>query len=179
MDDPHAPNGRRYRLLAGLDANKDQSYFLYGLRQDQLAHTRFPLGSLTKTEVREVARRHGLVTADKPESQEICFVPGGDYRTALRDRAGWHETPGPLLGVDGERLGDHRGAAACTIGQQRPGVATGRRYVKTPRRKERGHLGRREDSSTRVRPRGVSLSAAHLRPTSSRTRCASATGRAG
>ena len=69
----------------GCDADKDQSYFLYGLRQDQLAHTRFPLGELTKPEVREVARRHGLVTAEKPESQEICFVPGGDYRAALHE----------------------------------------------------------------------------------------------
>ena len=130
-EDADAPGGRRYRLLAGLDADKDQSYFLYGLRQDQLAHTRFPLGSLTKPEVRAVARRHGLVTADKPESQEICFVPGGDYRAALRDRAGWNETPGPLLDADGERVGEHRGAAAYTIGQRSGlGVALGEpRYV--------------------------------------------------
>ncbi len=130
-EDADAGGGRRYRLLAGLDSDKDQSYFLYGLRQDQLAHTRFPLGSLTKTEVRAVARRHGLVTADKPESQEICFVPGGDYRAALRDRAGWHETPGPLLDADGERLGEHRGAAAYTVGQRTGlGVALGEpRYV--------------------------------------------------
>ncbi|MFI5255272.1 MAG: MnmA/TRMU family protein, partial [Candidatus Limnocylindrales bacterium] len=81
-----APDGRRFRLRRGVDGDKDQSYFLYGLRQDQLAHSRFPLGELTKPEVRAVARRHGLVTADKPESQEICFVPGGDYRDALRQR---------------------------------------------------------------------------------------------
>ncbi len=72
-----------------VDEDKDQTYFLYGLRQDQLEHARFPLGELTKPEVRAVARDLGLATADKPESQEICFVPGGDYRDALRERAGW------------------------------------------------------------------------------------------
>ena len=77
------------------DEDKDQTYFLYGLRQDQLEHARFPLGELTKPEVRAVARALGLATADKPESQEICFVPGGDYREALRDRAGWQPTAGP------------------------------------------------------------------------------------
>jgi tRNA-uridine 2-sulfurtransferase len=130
-EDPDLPGGRRYRLLQGLDADKDQSYFLYGLRQDQLAHTRFPLGNLTKPEVRDVARRHGLATAEKPESQEICFVPGGDYRTALRDRAGWREQPGALLDVDGAQVGEHAGAAAYTVGQRQGlGVALGeRRYV--------------------------------------------------
>ena len=76
------------RLRRARDEDKDQTYFLYGLRQDQLEHARFPLGELTKPEVREVARGLGLATADKPESQEICFVPGGDYRDALRERAG-------------------------------------------------------------------------------------------
>ena len=131
LEDADAAGGRRYRLLTGLDADKDQSYFLYGLRQDQLAHTMFPLGSLTKPEVREVARRHGLVTAEKPESQEICFVPGGDYREALKSRAGWTETPGDLLDDDGSKVGEHRGAAAYTIGQRTGlGVALGEpRYV--------------------------------------------------
>src|SRR5215210_1637611 len=100
LEDADSPDARRYRLLTGLDADKDQSYFLYGLRQDQLAHTRFPLGYLAKSEVRDVARRHGLATAEKPESQEICFVPGGDYRDALRDRAGWQAVGGPLIDVD-------------------------------------------------------------------------------
>ncbi len=130
-EDVEAPGGRRYRLLAGRDANKDQSYFLYGLRQDQLAHVRFPLGEMTKSEVREVAHRHGLATADKPESQEICFVPGGDYRTALATRAGWREQPGPLVDVEGRTVGTHRGAAAYTVGQRQGlGVALGEpRYV--------------------------------------------------
>jgi tRNA-specific 2-thiouridylase len=131
VEDHRAPGARRYRLLAALDRDKDQSYFLYGLRQDQLAHTMFPLGSLTKPEVRAIARRHGLVTAEKPESQGICFVPGGDYRDTLATRAGWRGTPGPLLDGDGTSLGEHRGAAAYTIGQRQGlGVALGeRRYV--------------------------------------------------
>ena len=131
QEDAGATGGRRYRLLAGRDAEKDQSYFLYGLRQDQLAHVRFPLGELTKPEVREVARRHGLATADKPESQEICFVPGGDYRQALRERAGWQEQAGPLLDSEGRQVGEHRGAAAYTVGQRQGlGVALGEpRYV--------------------------------------------------
>jgi tRNA-specific 2-thiouridylase len=119
------------RLLTAADTDKDQTYFLYGLRQDQLAHARFPLGDLTKPEVRSIARSLGLATADKPESQEICFVPSGDYRDALRDRAGWRPEAGPLLDTDGTRVGDHRGAAAYTVGQRQGlGVALGEpRYV--------------------------------------------------
>jgi tRNA-specific 2-thiouridylase len=148
VDDPDAPEGRRFRLLKGLDPDKDQSYFLYGLRQDQLAHSRFPLGELTKPEVRDVARRHGLVTAEKPESQEICFVPGGDYRDALRDRAGWRPTPGPLLDRDGRQVGEHEGAASYTVGQRQGlGVALGEpRYVsRIDAAANVIQLGRRED----------------------------------
>ena len=129
--DPARPDGTRQRLLAGRDPEKDQSYFLFGLRQDQLAHTRFPLGDLAKVEVRSVARRLGLATAETPESQEICFVPRGDYRETLRERAGWRERPGPLVDADGEVVGTHRGTAAYTVGQRSGlGVALGeRRYV--------------------------------------------------
>ena len=147
-EDPDLPDGRRYRLLKGADADKDQSYFLYGLRQDQLAHTQFPLGNLTKPEVRDVARRHGLATAEKPESQEICFVPGGDYRDALKTRAGWDEQPGMLLDHDGASVGEHRGAAAYTVGQRTGlGVALGeRRYVSAiDASTNLVTLGRRED----------------------------------
>ena len=124
------PDGQA-RLLRARDADKDQTYFLYGLRQDQLEHARFPLGELTKPEVRAVARELGLATADKPESQEICFVPGGDYRDALRERAGWVPEAGPLLDGDGERVGEHRGSAGYTVGQRQGlGVALGEpRYV--------------------------------------------------
>jgi tRNA-uridine 2-sulfurtransferase len=141
----------RARLLRARDEAKDQTYFLYGLRQDQLEHARFPLGELTKPEVREVARGLGLATADKPESQEICFVPGGDYRDALRDRAGWTPEPGPILDLDGERVGQHRGSAGFTVGQrQGVGVALGApRYVsRIDPLSNTIVLGRREDLET-------------------------------
>jgi len=116
----------RARLYRARDEDKDQTYFLYGLRADQLEHARFPLGELTKPEVRGVARSLDLVTADKPESQEICFVPGGDYRDALRTRAGWDPVPGPLFDSDGSRVGEHAGTAAYTVGQRQGlGVALG------------------------------------------------------
>ena len=128
--DDAGPDGAA-RLLTAVDGAKDQTYFLYGLRQDQLAHAWFPLGELTKPEVRAIARDLGLATADKPESQEICFVPGGDYRTALRERAGWQPEPGPLLDADGSTVGSHAGVAAYTVGQRQGlGVALGEpRYV--------------------------------------------------
>jgi tRNA-specific 2-thiouridylase len=111
--------GPRALLIRAADEGKDQTYFLYGLRQDQLWHSRFPLGALTKPEVRDVARGLGLVTADKPESQEICFVPGGDYREELRARSGWRPGPGAVLDVDGRRVGEHGGTAGFTVGQRK------------------------------------------------------------
>ena len=138
-------------LRRARDEDKDQTYFLYGLRQDQLEHARFPLGELTKPEVRAVARGLGLATADKPESQEICFVPGGDYRDALRERAGWTPEPGPLLDVDGEHVGEHRGAPAYTVGQRQGlGVALGEpRYVsRIDPATNMIQLGRRKDLET-------------------------------
>ena len=143
-----AAGRKRYRLLAGLDADKDQSYFLYGLGQAQLADTRFPLGELTKPQVRDLARRHGLATADKPESQEICFVREGDYRAELQKRADWQPTPGPLVDADGSTVGEHVGAPAYTIGQRSGlGVALGeRQYVAAiDTRRNLVTLGRRED----------------------------------
>ena len=148
LESPDFSGGRRYRLLTGLDTDKDQSYFLYALRQDQLARTTFPLGELTKPEVRDVARRHGLATAEKPESQEICFVPGGDYREALKSKAGWREQPGELRDDHGAVVGQHRGAAAYTVGQRQGlGVALGEpRYVSSiDAAANVVTLGRRED----------------------------------
>jgi len=123
-------NGRA-QLRRAVDEDKDQTYFLYGLRQDQLAHARFPLGELRKPEVREIARALDLATADKPESQEICFVPGGDYRDALRERAGWRPAPGPIVDAEGATVGVHGGSAGYTVGQRQGlGVALGEpRYV--------------------------------------------------
>ncbi|MGD0248469.1 MAG: tRNA 2-thiouridine(34) synthase MnmA [Candidatus Limnocylindrales bacterium] len=145
--------GTGYRLLRGSDPDKDQSYFLYGLGQAELPHVRFPLGGMTKPQVRDVARAMGLATADKRDSQEICFVPRGNYRDVLRERAGWKAEPGPLLDVDGRQVGEHSGAAAYTVGQrQGTGVALGEpRYVwKIDSAANIIKLGRREDLETRL-----------------------------
>jgi tRNA-uridine 2-sulfurtransferase len=149
------PDGPRAVLARAADADKDQTYFLYGLRQHQLWHSRFPLGDLAKPRVRAIARGLRLVTADKPESQEICFVPGGDYREELRARGGWDPVPGPVLDADGRRLGEHDGAAGYTVGQRRGvGVATGEpRYVsRIDPATNAIVLGRREDLETREVP---------------------------
>jgi tRNA-specific 2-thiouridylase len=121
----------RAELRRARDEDKDQTYFLYGLRQDQLAHATFPLGELTKPEVRAAARELGLATAEKPESQGICFIPDGDVRGALRTRAGWSPEPGAIVDEAGVRVGEHRGAAGYTVGQRQGlGVALGEpRYV--------------------------------------------------
>ena len=145
--------GAGYRLVRGSDPDKDQSYFLYGLGQAELAHVRFPLGGMTKPQVRDAARAMGLVTADKRDSQEICFVPRGNYRDVLRERAGWRAEPGPLLDVDGRQVGEHFGAAAYTVGQrQGTGVALGEpRYVwKIDSAANIIKLGRREDLEARL-----------------------------
>lgn len=109
-------------LLRGLDESKDQSYFLWGLPAGMLSRLLFPLGELTKKEVRERARALALATADKPESQEICFVPTGDYRDLLQKRLGSvHPAlePGPILRVDGTVVGEHAGYAGFTVGQRK------------------------------------------------------------
>jgi tRNA-uridine 2-sulfurtransferase len=115
-----------YHLLRAADANKDQTYFLWVLDQAQLARTRFPLGELTKPEVRRIAAELRLPTADKPESQEICFVPAGDYRELLAERRGYLGEPGPIVDATGERVGTHTGYAHYTVGQRHGlGVALG------------------------------------------------------
>ncbi len=117
----------RYLLLRARDLEKDQTDFLWPLTQVQLAAARFPVGELTKAQVREHARRLGLVTADKPESQEICFVPGDDYRAFLRARDAASFRPGPILDREGRVLGRHAGIADYTIGQRKGlGLAAGR-----------------------------------------------------
>jgi tRNA-specific 2-thiouridylase len=115
----HDPETDRYLLLKGRDTAKDQSYFLYNLTQNQLAHILFPVGELTKAQVRAKARELGLPTAQKPESQEICFVPEGDYRKLLERIAPDKLSPGPVLDVTGKKLGTHTGIANYTIGQRR------------------------------------------------------------
>jgi tRNA-specific 2-thiouridylase len=121
----------RFLLWKGRDSRKDQSDFLWPLSQAQLAGARFPVGELSKDEVRAHARRLGLATADKPESQEICFVPDDDYRGFLRRRAPETFRPGAMVDRDGAVLGTHTGLPAYTVGQRRGlGLAEGRRlYV--------------------------------------------------
>jgi tRNA-specific 2-thiouridylase len=109
----------RWLLWRGRDHRKDQSDFLWPLTQEQLAAARFPVGDLTKDEVRAHARRLGLVTADKPESQEICFVPDGDYRAFLRARAPEAFRPGTIVSADGRPLGRHEGVVNFTVGQRK------------------------------------------------------------
>jgi tRNA-specific 2-thiouridylase len=118
--------GERHRLRTAADGDKDQTYFLWVLDQEQLAHTAFPLGELTKPEVRGIAADLGLPTATKPESQEICFVQTGDYRALLAERRGYDGEPGPIIDAEGTRVGTHTGYAHYTVGQRHGlGVALG------------------------------------------------------
>ncbi|MBW7857844.1 MAG: tRNA 2-thiouridine(34) synthase MnmA [Leptonema sp. (in: Bacteria)] len=110
-------NGQ-YTIRAGTDEKKNQAYYLYGLSQEVLSHTYFPLANMTKPEVREIARKYGLVVADKEESQEICFVPNNDYRTFL-EKKGVQFTPGYFKDEDGNILGEHQGRERFTVGQRK------------------------------------------------------------
>jgi tRNA-uridine 2-sulfurtransferase len=114
----------RWILKRPADLAKDQTYFLFGLTQEQLARTLFPLGHMTKPEVREVARQRGLALAEKPDSQEICFIPGGDYKqflTAYLEEQGeaMPETAGELVASNGEVIGRHQGISNFTVGQRK------------------------------------------------------------
>jgi tRNA-specific 2-thiouridylase len=111
--------GRGLVLKKGRDKAKDQTYFLYLLGQDDLAHTLFPLGGLTKAEVRKIAKAKGLPAAGGEESQEICFVPGNDHAGFLGSRVPKAVKPGPILGPDGRVIGMHGGIARYTVGQRR------------------------------------------------------------
>jgi len=119
----------RWTLSRAADDRKDQTYYLFGLTQKQLAMLELPLGELTKSEVRQQARGHALPTADKPESQEICFIPSNDYRAFLRKRFardGIEMPRGKFLTMDGKVLGEHEGIAFYTVGQRRGlGIHTG------------------------------------------------------
>jgi tRNA-specific 2-thiouridylase len=110
--------GGRYQLLRGIDPARDQSYVLYMLTQEALAHVLFPLGDYTKKEVRDMARARGLPVAEKGESQDLCFVAKGDYREFLERVAPETIRPGPILDSAGHLLGRHRGLAHYTIGQR-------------------------------------------------------------
>ncbi len=124
------PSGR-WSLKRPADRAKDQTYFLFGLTQEQLSRTLFPLGGMTKPEVRELARKHGLALAEKPDSQEICFVPGGDYKKFIdaylaEQGDSLPDTSGEVVTTDGRTIGEHTGIHNFTVGQRKGlGVATG------------------------------------------------------
>src|SRR5262245_15471330 len=115
----HEATSGRHLLWRASDPRKDQSDFLWPLTQAQLAGARFPVGDLGKDEVRACARKLGLVTADKPESQEICFVPEGDYRGFLHGEDPAMFRPGPIVDLTGNVVGRHRGVASYTVGQKK------------------------------------------------------------
>jgi tRNA-specific 2-thiouridylase len=126
------PDSGRYELLRARDLSKDQSYFLFGLTQEQLSRTHFPLGQLAKAEVREIARRLRVPVAEKPESQEICFVPSGNYvrfiEGYLQEQGSkLEESAGEIVSTSGEVIGRHNGLHQYTVGQRRGlGIFSGR-----------------------------------------------------
>jgi tRNA-uridine 2-sulfurtransferase len=114
----------RYQMRRSIDASKDQTYFLFGLKQEQMARAMFPLGNYTKPQVRELARELGLPVAEKPDSQEICFVPNGDYAAFIdayfREQGiARGRTHGEIVNSDGQVLGEHEGVHHFTVGQRR------------------------------------------------------------
>ncbi len=116
----------RYRLMRGIDAQKDQSYVLYMLGQEDLAHVLFPVGHFRKPAIRKLAHEFGLPVAEKGDSQDLCFVAGGDYRQLLSEQAPDALRPGPIFDQAGHRLGTHDGLPLYTIGQRRGlGLHTG------------------------------------------------------
>jgi tRNA-uridine 2-sulfurtransferase len=122
------PHSGRYQLLRGVDRSKDQAYFLFGLTPEQLAHSEFPLGEMTKQEVRGIARARRLPVADKPDSQEICFVPTGSYRRFIDAYLAEQERQpsamaGEVVTTDGRVVGEHAGIQNFTVGQ-RKGIGT-------------------------------------------------------
>ena len=122
----------KYQLLTGIDASKDQSYVLYHMNQELLSQTDFPLGEFTKDEIRAKAEEYGLAIAHKKESQDICFVPDGDYASFIEEHTGKKVEPGNFVDTDGNVIGTHKGYYHYTVGQRR-GVQVvgrpGRNYV--------------------------------------------------
>ena len=138
----------RYLLKRGTDPGKDQSYFLYRLTQDQLGRVLFPIGAMRKSEVRELARQLKIPAAERPESQEICFVPDNDYRAFLREHAPEVLDHGEIVLTDGTVVGRHEGVAFYTVGQRRGlGIAAGGRLyvVRIEKAGNRVVLGQRND----------------------------------
>lgn len=116
----------RHLMKKAVDSAKDQTYFLYCLTQAQLAHTLFPLGNLSKSQVREIAQQQGFINAGKHDSQDICFVPDGDYFAFMQRYTGKEYAPGAFLDLQGNPVGQHRGAVGYTLGQRKGlGLAMG------------------------------------------------------
>jgi tRNA-specific 2-thiouridylase len=136
----------RYALMKAVDPAKDQSYVLYGLGQDELRRVLLPVGHYSKPEIRRMAHAAGLITADKPDSMEICFIPDNDYRRFLAERI--RPEPGPIVDRSGRVLGSHRGIAYYTVGQRQGlGLATGERLyvVEIDRERNTVIVGREEE----------------------------------
>lgn len=108
-----------YVLMKAKDLTKDQSYVLYSMTQDQLAHTEFPLGEMTKADVRKIADANDFINANKPDSQDICFVPDGDYVSAIKRFTGKEYPKGNFVDSEGKVLGQHKGIIGYTIGQRK------------------------------------------------------------
>ncbi len=145
------PDRGRVVVRRGVDTTKDQSYQLFCVAEDDLARTRLPLGGMKKSEVRALAERHGIRTAKKADSQEICFVPSNDYKQLLAER-GVELHPGRLVDTSGNDLGEHRGTEHFTIGQRRGhGVAVGEPLYVVEIRTQEGVvvLGSREECGAR------------------------------
>lgn len=117
----------RWLLKRSADRSKDQTYVLYSLTQEQLSHTLFPLGSLDKTQVRELAEKAGLVNSNKPDSQDICFVPDGDYAGFIKRFTGTDVPHGNFVDMEGKVLGEHKGIINYTVGQRKGlGISLGK-----------------------------------------------------
>lgn len=145
--------GARYELRRGLDTNKDQSYVLWMLTQDELRHVRFPVGEMrSKNETRELAERLGLRTARKPDSQEICFVRGGDVGSYVASNVSAAGRPGPILDGSGRVVGEHAGIGRYTVGQRKGlGISLGEPVFVTGIDVETNSVkvGRRDDLAVR------------------------------
>lgn len=113
------PESCLYKLKKGLDESKDQSYVLYNMTQEQLSHTLLPIGELSKSEVRELAEKGGFINAEKPDSQDICFIPDGDYAAFIENRTGKTYPNGEFVDKEGNVLGEHKGLIRYTIGQRK------------------------------------------------------------
>ena len=112
------PNGR-YTIKKPLDISKDQTYVLYRLTQNQLSHTLFPLSEYTKPQIREMAEKAGLINSRKPDSQDICFVPDGDYAKFIEEYSGYKSIEGDYIDINGNVIGKHKGMIHYTIGQRK------------------------------------------------------------